>query len=97
MSSFNKFLLLGFLKFCPALCFEVDCVRVFLFSGCKKLVTLHSHFKDVVCRRGIRCLSFAEGSKTDLPFNYKAIIVPADSSGKIHYSGKIFVTLTRIS
>ncbi|KAK2162794.1 hypothetical protein LSH36_91g02028 [Paralvinella palmiformis] len=51
-----------------------------LYQGSKVLLDLHKKFKTLIMSKHIPLLSFGEGSKTNLPFNIRAMFVPAESS-----------------
>ena len=46
------------------------------------LKTLHDSFTELVSSQGIRTLNLSEGSKTNLPFKMKEVLVPPECSGK---------------
>lgn len=65
-------------------------IVVFIFQlGSEMLINLHKSFTELMFETGIPLLSFGEGKKSDLPFNFKLMIVPPESSSE-YFFGFIF-------
>ena len=59
-----------------------------VFSGSSMLRALHNKFSELVSSQAIKTLSLSEGSRTNLPFRMKEILVPPECSGE--YSSRLF-------
>ena len=53
-----------------------------VFSGSSMLRALHDKFSELVSSQAIQILSLSEGSRTNLPFRMKEILVPPECSGE---------------